>query len=180
MRANFRCEIEFPGEHIVDFLIFWNTFYVNRNSVRRLQFGIQPNPDGRCRSGVNLRSDQLSETIQNCMYVSDISRFFGPDICRKIAGLTGFGLRLCYFSIVQAEILNFLSFQIHRTYGHSCQKDLFWYWISFNPVSRSTNIITLTFWRKGQQCRIRRCPYPGLLGVANPQGGLLCSLNSEK
>jgi hypothetical protein len=37
------------------------------------------------QTGVILPSDQLSETTQNCMYVPDISRFFGRDICRKIA-----------------------------------------------------------------------------------------------
>jgi hypothetical protein len=40
MRANLRCQIELPEEHAVDLLIFWNTFYVNRNPVRRMPFGI--------------------------------------------------------------------------------------------------------------------------------------------
>jgi hypothetical protein len=59
------------------------------------------------------------------MYVPDISGFSGRDICRKIAVITGLNAKLRYFSIVQAETLNFQSFQKHRTYGHPRQKELF-------------------------------------------------------
>ena len=40
MRVSFKSEIELPEEHTVNLLILLNTFYVNKNPVRRLQFSI--------------------------------------------------------------------------------------------------------------------------------------------
>ena len=45
MGVNFKRGIELPGEHTVAFLIFLNTFHVNRNPFRRLQLGIIEIPD---------------------------------------------------------------------------------------------------------------------------------------
>jgi len=42
---NFKSRIELPGEHTAAFLIFSNTFHVNRNPVWSLQFGIIEIPD---------------------------------------------------------------------------------------------------------------------------------------